>query len=409
MAFEPILWKDRQIERPNTFTLKNNPDGTYTLIPVPGTIFEQGTALSAQTLNLMQNKIKEEFNAVNMHFADIETEFDQAVGNLTVDSEVILARNSSVKGTTFPVIDNRFESLEGDTYLAMTNLVTNGDFSNGTTGWSSIDAVNNGVAEKTNTSQYQSMSFTIANPTALRGHKVYAKALIKSDSTLVSMTISDGIALSSKHGSGINQFENLSVIHTTNVTANNVFCRIQDSRASGWTTYYADNVVMIDLTAIFGNGNEPSVSEMDAILALYPNSWFTGTENIGKNSRLLKFLLNLQTNKVTSVQEKWITPTLLNGWEAFDLNTYSTVKYFKDQFGFVHFHGLLKNGTVNQSAFTLPVGYRPANGDIAYFSTRTNSRIILDPFVNSAGSFVPTTTAYTGYIVLTGLSFKAEA
>lgn len=398
MAFEPILWKDRQIERPNTFTMKNNPDGTYTLIPVPGTIFEPGTALSAQNLNLMQNKIKEEFNAVNMHFADIETEFDQAVGNLTVDSEVVLARNSSVKGTTFPVIDNRFESLESDTYLAMTNLVTNSDFSNGTTGWSSIDVVNNGVAEKTNTAQYQSMSFTIANPTSLRGHKVYAKALIKSDSALVSMTISDGIGLSSKHSSGSNQFESLSVIHTINVTTNNVFCRIQDSRASGWTRYYADNVIMLDLTAIFGNGNEPSLSEIDAILALYPNSWFSGTENIGKNSRLLKFLLNLQTNKATSVQENWITPTLINGWEAFDAS--SIPQYRKDSLGYVHMRGLLKTGVSGTVAFSLPMGYRPS---VSSRFVGTGTGVFGYGTITTAGSVL--ISSYQTYISLDQIIF----
>lgn len=70
MAFEPILWKDRQIERPNTFRMKTNPDGTITLVPVPGTVFQQGTALSAQTLNLMQDKIKQEFNTVATQLAE---------------------------------------------------------------------------------------------------------------------------------------------------------------------------------------------------------------------------------------------------------------------------------------------------------------------------------------------------
>ena len=36
------IWKDRAVEKPRTFTIQNNPDGTVTLIPAPGTIVEPG-------------------------------------------------------------------------------------------------------------------------------------------------------------------------------------------------------------------------------------------------------------------------------------------------------------------------------------------------------------------------------
>ena len=42
---------------------------------------------------------------------------------------------SAVKGKTFADVDARFEDVEADTTMMGTNLVTNGDFSNGTTGW----------------------------------------------------------------------------------------------------------------------------------------------------------------------------------------------------------------------------------------------------------------------------------
>lgn len=44
-------WKDRRVERENTFTLLHNNDGTITLIPVTGEIYEQGTPLNAVNLN----------------------------------------------------------------------------------------------------------------------------------------------------------------------------------------------------------------------------------------------------------------------------------------------------------------------------------------------------------------------
>lgn len=106
MAFEPILWKDRQIERPNTFTLKNNPDGTYTLIPVPGTIFEPGTALSAQTLNLMQDKIKQEFNTVSTHLAENTEQAEMAVKGEVGKSVQTLAGVVRNSGTGWFYIDD---------------------------------------------------------------------------------------------------------------------------------------------------------------------------------------------------------------------------------------------------------------------------------------------------------------
>ena len=53
----PIL-KDRRIERENTFTLLQNKDGTITLIPVTGEIYEQGTPLNAINLNKLNLLLK---------------------------------------------------------------------------------------------------------------------------------------------------------------------------------------------------------------------------------------------------------------------------------------------------------------------------------------------------------------
>lgn len=44
-------WKDRRIERENTYNVLNNKDGTITLIPVTGEIYEAGTPLNALNLN----------------------------------------------------------------------------------------------------------------------------------------------------------------------------------------------------------------------------------------------------------------------------------------------------------------------------------------------------------------------
>lgn len=45
------LFKDRVVERPNTYTRLDNADGTITLIPVTGAVSEAGTPLNAATMN----------------------------------------------------------------------------------------------------------------------------------------------------------------------------------------------------------------------------------------------------------------------------------------------------------------------------------------------------------------------
>lgn len=65
-------WKDRRIERENTYKVLNNKDGTITLIPVTGEIYEPGTPLNAINLN-----------KINASLADIEsTKFDKNGGEL---------------------------------------------------------------------------------------------------------------------------------------------------------------------------------------------------------------------------------------------------------------------------------------------------------------------------------------
>lgn len=56
--------------------------------------------------------------------------------------------------------------------------------------------------------------------------------------------------------------------------------------------------------------------------------------------------------------EDWIAPSLLNSWVNWASGTQAG--YFKDAFGIVHLRGLVKDGTIGQAIFQLPVGYRPA-------------------------------------------------
>lgn len=59
MAYNKTTWKDRAVEKPKTFAKQDNPDGTITLIPSPGTIVEEGTPVNAANMNKIENKLED--------------------------------------------------------------------------------------------------------------------------------------------------------------------------------------------------------------------------------------------------------------------------------------------------------------------------------------------------------------
>lgn len=70
MAYEKTLWKDRVVEKPNTYRTVENPDGTITLYPITGQVIEKGTPISASNLNKIENgivEINEQLDNINYH------------------------------------------------------------------------------------------------------------------------------------------------------------------------------------------------------------------------------------------------------------------------------------------------------------------------------------------------------
>lgn len=61
-------WKDRRVERENTFTLLHNNDGTVTLIPVTGEVYEEGTPLNAVNLNKLNSSLVSKSKGIQKTF-----------------------------------------------------------------------------------------------------------------------------------------------------------------------------------------------------------------------------------------------------------------------------------------------------------------------------------------------------
>ena len=212
-----------------------------------------------------------------------------------VAEETATANNkiSAVKGKTFADVDARFEDVEADTTMMGMNLVTNGDFSNGTVGFGQNGtgglSVVGGIAEYTATTQYGKL---LAYYPSTIGNIYYSSALVKSASALVGLGTVSGVNKSFHDGS--NTFKRLSQIAKATLTTSTF--SIQDDRTSGWDKVYVDNVILIDLTATFGAGNEPTVEQMDGIMAKFTNSWFNGTANL--------FRANAALNKLMAVDAR---------------------------------------------------------------------------------------------------------
>ena len=163
-----------------------------------------------------------------------------------------------------------------------TNLVTNGDFSNGTTGWTS----NNAIISSTN--RELTVLGSAANSDArhyniamINSHMYCFRALVKATSSKVSISVG-GVGASNHSGSG--NYELLKTIYLWGSSTGNWTFFISDDRTSGWDNIYVKYAIVIDLTAAFGAGKEPTAAQMDAIMAQYPNSWFDGSAQLSTDT-----------------------------------------------------------------------------------------------------------------------------
>ena len=272
-----------------------------------------------------------------------------------VAEETATANNkiSAVKGKTFADVDARFEDVEADTTLMATNLVTNGDFSNGTTGWYLVGGTGiKTVANNELTINYTSFFQWHSSVVTYAGQQIPAitnnKYYMKMDVSGVGAYLSYG-NISRTSLTTTSAYTKLSTVFTApTVTSypNNPYSFGMNGNLN--TEYKIKNFVVVDLTTTFGEGNEPTLAEMDRLMARFPNSWFDGVKSI-------QTIEQLYQEKAGKTQEAWITPTLLNGWAS---ESGYPVKYMKDNMGFVHLKGALKGGTGGE-AFVLPSGYRP--------------------------------------------------
>lgn len=90
--YDLILWKNRRTEISNTYSIKENEDGTITLTPVVGEVIEAGTSFNQTNMNSMDFGINEAMIIANMaiiqsrqHQRELENTYFE-VGSIKVQS-----------------------------------------------------------------------------------------------------------------------------------------------------------------------------------------------------------------------------------------------------------------------------------------------------------------------------------
>ena len=301
---------------------------------------------------------------------------------------------------------NKLMALDARTEFEMKNGVVNGDFSNGTTGWE-VSTITGAVAAVANNeitltalaTQTTEIKLVYKIPTSIN-NKLYLAATMLSNSNadavwLLDTTTPNSITRLSHSGSGA--YERLSkIITATNITME---FRLLDTSRSGdisSSPVKLKYATVIDLTAAFGAGKEPTLAEMDRLMARFSNSWFDGVKPI----QTIETLYNEKANKT---QESWITPTLINGWVE---QSGYPVRYMKDEMGFVHVKGRIGGGAIGSYAFTMVSGYRPL--ELRQFPIPTSSPSVTTRGYVATGSVCPAESAYTTYVDISGITFRAE-
>lgn len=217
-------------------------------------------------------------NSSKVHIDGTAQTLDVAFNTLTKkvesDAPTIITDNSVTK--LDGAIDGmlKINSISGRT---LQNIIKNGNFTNGTSGW----GIGNATASVVDGEVVMLASSNIGRLeqriNGTNGNKLYQVALIKTTSSLVGLGI--GGSVLQKH-SGSGNYERVSNIYVIG-TLGYMFTSVADNRHSDWDNIYVKRYMVINLTSMFGVGNEPTKEWCDANI-----SFFEGIQSVGEGENL---------------------------------------------------------------------------------------------------------------------------
>jgi lysophospholipase L1-like esterase len=269
--------------------------------------------LDAVDVSLEEKASRADLNTTNNNVNATNTRIDTLVINSgNANAEVTDAHVSTVKNKSFTTIRNRLEEIESSGYVPIQNLILNGSFENGLTSWinnstgtATVETtiVKNGTKSMRHTPASGTMEY-VQKITAPIGNLIYHSAfcyIVSLTSGSPRMILADYSAATNpiylyfdKTKTGV--WQQASAIRKVNDTG----ARIAFDTDFGSDAVY-DAVVAIDLTSLFGAGNEPSKQEMDNILSQYFNYYFDATANLFIANKMFSNIVRSVTNKSIGV------------------------------------------------------------------------------------------------------------
>ncbi len=96
-------------------------------------------------------------------------------------------------------------------------------------------------------------------------------------------------------------------------------------------------------------------------------------------------------------------PTFQNSWVNYG-SGWREAGFWRDPFGVVHLRGLIASGTIGQTAFTLPPGFRPSASEV--FATVSNN--LLGRVSVLSGGAVVCDVGSNVWLSLSGITFRTS-
>ena len=309
-------------------------------------------------------------------------------------AEVIRVENENQRKSDHA---NRSAELDGKAdKVIIKNLVENGDFSDGLTGWLNYqDRLNIEFIE----------DFVRLEGVINASRLEYALEVNSNDKVYYSVSTRSVNVIDSSMGIGGSLVIDKPFTHSENWVNESGIYNIAHGNLSIIVRAIGNildvrHVMAINLTEIFGAGNEPTKEEMDRLIEI---TGYIDSEYALNNKEMLGYLMNDIREKANKKQEDWITPTLLNGWAQH--STYLPLRYMKDEFGFVHLQGHVVAGT-SQDVMLLPEGYRPT-GSLEVTVNTTYNRVETNLCWLTTGGRVFVRSSGAGTMVSFHITFKA--
>lgn len=170
------------------------------------------------------------------------------------------------------------------TDVPVKNMLENSNFKGGLSSWRSLllestDVVD-GVLELKSTETSTSGRVDQAVDDFEHGDVMYVGATIKANTS--ELAIGKARTPIVRH-SGSGDFEWVS---STKTVRNSFYYSVLLGKQN--ETAYVKNTICINLSTIFGQGNEPTADQMDTLLEQFPDNWFGGTRNLFDAEKFMK-------------------------------------------------------------------------------------------------------------------------